>query len=137
MQRFLERINALTVPEAKRLLKNIRAKYLALCKLLDVDPNIETDDVLSMIGKQVFAKDLSSGKVWYGTLMNKKSNQIILNDAYKFQYFKPKKGLSTIGASLFGIDQSESLLNDRVKYVWIEAIEIIPASLTAIQSFGE
>lgn len=90
----------------------------------------------SFIGKSVLIRTFSAG-VWAGELWKKSGNEVILLSARRLWKWKATTGISLSEVSQFGVVENESRIAAPVPTIWLEAIEIIPMNLLAIESiFG-
>ena len=87
----------------------------------------------SMIGLKCIVRTYSAG-VWFGTITQKDKNEVIVSDARRLWQWHAADGVSLSAVATRGIDQAKSSLAPTVSLVWLEAIEIIPASSTSIAS---
>lgn len=86
-----------------------------------------------MIGKKVIIRTYSAG-VWFGTLEQKDRNEVILQNARRMWQWWAEDGISLSSVSVNGIKREKSKIAEAVDAVWLEAIEIIPCSDSAINS---
>ena len=86
-----------------------------------------------IIGKKCIIRTYSAG-VWFGEIVRKESNEVIVAKAQRLWKWKTKRGISLSSIANHGINCAESRIAEPVKEVWLEAIEIIPASHDAIES---
>lgn len=91
------------------------------------------DGLNAMLGKKVIIRTYSAG-VWFGELEQKAGNEVILKDARRMWRWWAKEGISLSACALYGVKHDDSKIIEAVGAVWIEAIEIIPCTDTAIQS---
>lgn len=91
------------------------------------------DSLNRMIGKKVIIRTYSAG-VWFGELSEKAGNEVILNNARRMWKWKAKESISLSACAIYGINDSESKIVQAVDSVWMEAIEIIPCTKSAIES---
>lgn len=89
----------------------------------------------AMVGKKCIVRTYSAG-VWFGEVVEKSGNEVIVKNARRMWYWKAKKSISLSAVANFGISD-ESKIAAPVESVWLEAIELIPASGAAIQSIEE
>ncbi|PZU22493.1 MAG: hypothetical protein DI589_11275 [Shinella sp.] len=85
------------------------------------------------IGKKAIIRTYSAG-VWFGTVADKDGNEVVITDARRLWYWKAAKSISLSAVANFGVDQKASKITAPVPSVWLEAIEIIPATDDAIKS---
>jgi len=86
-----------------------------------------------MIGKKVIIRTYSAG-VWFGTLEQKDGNEVIIRNARRMWRWWAKDGVSLSAVSINGIKHDKSKIAEAVEAVWLEAIEIIPCTESAITS---
>ena len=97
-------------------------------------PSTQSQDGLnSMLGKKVIIRTYSAG-VWFGELEQKAGNEVILKNARRMWRWWAKEGISLSACALYGVRHDDSKIIEAVKSVWLEAIEIILCTDTAIQS---
>ena len=87
----------------------------------------------SMIGKKCVVRTYSAG-VWFGEIAEKSGNEVILKDARRMWKWWAAEGISLSSVALHGVKYGESKIVEAVPAVWLEAIELIPASNKAIAS---
>ena len=98
--------------------------------------NISTqsqDGLNAMLGKKVIIRTYSAG-VWFGELEQKSGNEVILKNARRMWKWWAKQGISLSACAIHGIKHGESKIVQDVESVWLEAIEIIPCTDSAILS---
>lgn len=88
--------------------------------------------LMGMVGKLCVVRTYSAG-VWFGEVVEKDRNEVILKDARRMWYWKAAESISLSAVALHGISEMESRICEAVPLVWLEAIELIPASETAIK----
>ena len=114
-------INDLTIGQAKELAAMFGPKQTAVTGLN------------RMVGKKVIIRTYSAG-VWFGTLDQKDGNEVILRNARRMWVWWAEEGISLSSVSVHGIKNEKSRIAESVDSVWLEAIEIIPCTDTAINS---
>ena len=77
------------------------------------------------IGKKVIIRTYSAG-VWFGTLIEKSGNEVILLDARRMWKWWAKESISLSGVVAYGIILEKSKIAPAIPSVWLEAIEILP-----------
>lgn len=87
----------------------------------------------SMLGKKCVVRTYSAG-VWFGEIVEKSGNEVILKNARRMWYWCAAESISLSAVALYGINQARSKIVAAVPTVWLEAIELIPASNKAITS---
>ena len=112
-------INDLTIGQAKELAAMFGNK------------STESTGLNCMTGKKVIIRTYSAG-VWFGELGQKDRNEVILLNARRMWTWWAKEGISLSSVAVHGIKKDQSKIAEAVDSVWIEAIEIIPCSDSAI-----
>ena len=87
----------------------------------------------SMVGKKCIVRTYSAG-VWFGEIAEKSGNEVVVKNARRMWKWWAKEGISLSSVALHGIKQDQSKIVEAVPSVWLEAIELIPASDKAIAS---
>lgn len=85
------------------------------------------------IGQKVIIRTYTAG-VWFGELTQKSGNEVILKNARRMWRWHAEKSISLSGVAAYGIKRDKSQIAPAVESVWLEAIEIIPATKEAIKS---
>ncbi|MHC4315872.1 MAG: DUF6948 domain-containing protein [Planctomycetota bacterium] len=98
--------------------------------------NKQDDGLNDQVGKYVIIRTYSAG-VWFGKLLKKASNEVILTEARRMYYWKCAKSISLSGVAEYGIDQEKSKICVPLDRVWLQAIEILNLSNKAIKSLME
>ena len=114
-------INDLTIGQAKELAAMFGNK------------STESTGLNCMTGKKVIIRTYSAG-VWFGELGQKDRNEVILLNARRMWTWWAKEGISLSSVAVHGIKKDQSKIAEAVDSVWLEAIEIIPCTETAINS---
>ena len=112
-------LDNLTIGEAKQLAQLFSGKE-------------NTSSLNQMVGKKCIVRTYSAG-VWFGEIEQKEKDEVILKNARRLWYWKAKKSISLSAVAEFGISD-ESKVAPSVKNVWLQAIELIPASDVSITS---
>jgi hypothetical protein len=86
-----------------------------------------------LINKKVIVRTYSAG-VWFGELIEKSGNEVILRDARRMWRWHAAKSISLSGVAKYGIKQDKSKICPALDLQWLEAIEITPCSAVAIES---
>jgi len=131
-------INDLTIGQARQLASIMNATYstdAAVGGEAAQSPGSNHPSCIDahFIGKKAIIRTYSAG-VWFGTVAEKDGNEIIITDARRLWYWKAAKSISLSAVANFGVDQKVSKITAPVSSVWLEAIEIIPATDDAIKS---
>ena len=113
-------INSLTIGQAKEL--------SSLFGAAQPQPSLD-----SMVGKKCIVRTYSAG-AWFGEVAEKSGNEVIVKNARRMWKWWAEKGISLSSVALHGIKQDQSKIVEPVPAVWLEAIELIPASDKAIAS---
>lgn len=113
-------INDLTIGQAKELASMFGQQA-------------KQDGLNDMIGKQCIVRTNSAG-VWFGEIEQKLGNEVIVKNARRMWQWWAAESISLSGVAVYGINQEKSKICPAVDRVWLEAIEIIPATQVAIES---
>ena len=89
-----------------------------------------------MIGKKVIIRTYSAG-VWFGKLIQKDDDEVILEDARRMYQWWCKESISLSAVAVYGINQDKSKICVPVDCIWLKAIEILPCKDVAIESIEE
>ena len=92
-----------------------------------------SNTLTSMIGKKCIVRTYSAG-VWFGEIAEKSGTEVILKNARRMYQWWADESISLSGVAVYGIKQDKSKICPAVDAVWLDAIEIIPASDVAIKS---
>ncbi len=114
-------IDNLTIGEAKELAKLFGAT------------TSQNHGLNSHLGEKVIIRTYSAG-VWFGKLVEKSGNEVILEDARRMWLWHAKKSISLSGVAVYGINREKSKICPEIKKQWLEAIEIISLTKEAIES---
>ena len=87
----------------------------------------------TMIGKKCIVRTESAG-VWYGEVEEKDGKEVVVKTARRMWRWWAAESISLSAVALHGINEKKSEIAQAVPLVWLEAIELIPASETAIAS---
>ena len=87
----------------------------------------------SLIGKKSIIRTYSAG-VWFGTVDQKEGDEIILKDARRMWRWWAAESISLSAVAVHGIKRDKSEIAGPVAQVWLQPIEIIPATDAAIES---
>ena len=117
-------IEELTIGQAKELVQIFNT------------PKENNNSLNCMIGKKVIVRTYSAG-VWFGELEQKAGNEVILKNARRMWRWWALKSISLYGVAKYGIKQDKSKIAPTVENVWLEAIEIIPCTVAAIESIDD
>ncbi len=85
------------------------------------------------IGNYCIVRTFSAG-VWAGVISKKSGNEVIVSNARRLYRWKAASSISLSAVAMVGIDRSESKICSPVGDVWLEAIELIPATSEAMDS---
>lgn len=119
-------INSLTIGQAKEL----AALFGGAAQPQPQQPQTGLN---GMIGKKCIVRTYSAG-VWFGEIAEKSGNEVIVKNARRMWKWWAAEGISLSAVALHGIKHAESKIAEAVPAVWLEAIELIPATTTAIAS---
>ena len=87
----------------------------------------------SMVGKKCVIRTYSAG-VWFGEVTEKSGNEVVVKNARRMWKWWATEGISLSAVALHGVKHDQSRIVEAVPAVWLEAIELIPASDKAIAS---
>ena len=87
----------------------------------------------TMIGQKCVVRTYSAG-VWFGEVAKKSGSEVIIKNARRMWKWWAAEGISLSSVALHGVKYNESKIVEAVPAVWLEAIELIPASDKAIAS---
>ena len=118
-------INSLTIGQAKEL--------AALFGGAQPQPQPQHSSLNGMVGKKCIVRTYSAG-VWFGEIAEKSGNEVIVKNARRMWKWWAAEGISLSSVALHGVKHDESKITEAVPAVWLEAIELIPASEKAIAS---
>jgi len=119
-------LNKITIGEAKELAAMFGKETAA----------VKTKTLNRMVGKEVIIRTYSAG-VWFGMLVEKEGNEVILVNARRMWQWFAADSISLSGCAIHGINGSKSRIAPPVSSVWLEAIEILECSAIACRSIGE
>jgi hypothetical protein len=86
-----------------------------------------------MVGTYSIIRTHSAG-VWFGKVLQKEGNEIILGEARRLYYWKTaNRGISLSEVAIAGLDSSSKVCA-AVEKVWLQPIEIIPCTDVAIEN---
>ena len=117
-------INSLTIGQAKEL------------AALFGSAQQQQSSLNSLIGKKCIVRTYSAG-VWFGEIIEKSGNEVIVKNARRMWKWWAAEGISLSSVALHGVKHDESKIVEAVPAVWLEAIELIPASEKAIASIED
>ena len=86
-----------------------------------------------MVGKKCIIRTCSAG-VWFGTVEQKSGNEVIVTNARRMWRWWAAESISLSAVALHGVLHEMSKIAEAVPSIWLEAIELIPASDKAIKS---
>lgn len=116
-------INSLTIGQAKELASMFS----------NAQPQPQQSGLNGMVGKKCIVRTYSAG-VWFGEIAEKSGNEVIVKDARRLWKWWAAEGISLSSVALHGVKRDDSKIVESVPSVWLEAIELIPASDKAIAS---
>ena len=114
-------INSLTIGQAKELESLFGAAHP------------QQSSLNGMIGQKCVVRTYRAG-VWFGEITEKSGNEVIVKNARRMWKWWAEEGISLSSVALHGVKQDQSKIVEPVPSVWLEAIELIPASDKAIAS---
>lgn len=115
-------INNLTIGQAKEL-----------AALIGGASQPQQAGLNGMVGKKCIVRTYSAG-VWFGEVAEKAGNEVIVKNARRMWRWWAAESISLSAVALHGVKHDQSKIVEAVPAVWLEAIEIIPASDYAIAS---
>ena len=111
-----------------------QAKELAC--LFGTAQNVTNQVQCEMVGVYAIIRTYSAG-VWFGKVLKKESNEIILGEARRLYYWKTlNRGISLSEVSIYGL-HSDSKVCEAVNKVWLSPVEIIPCTEISIKNIKE
>lgn len=99
----------------------------------DATPVAENGGLCEQLGEYVIIRTYSAG-VWFGKLEQKSGNEVILSDARRMWKWWAAKSISLSGVAKYGINEENSKICPALEKVWLEAVEILSMTDTAIKS---
>lgn len=93
----------------------------------------QPESLNSMIGKKCIVRTYSAG-VWYGEIEQKAGSEVIVKNARRLWQWKAAKSISLSSVAVHGVDPEGCKFAPEVESVWLEAIELIPTTATAMAS---
>ena len=87
----------------------------------------------SMIGNKVIIRTYSAG-VWFGELSEKSGSEVIVKNARRLWKWWAKESISLSAVAIHGLNLEKSKVCEALDSIWLDAIEIIPCSESAIKS---
>ena len=95
--------------------------------------NVKSEGLNDMVGEKCIIRTYSAG-VWFGQIEKKSGNEVIVKNARRMWRWHAAESISLSAVAIHGITWEKSLIAQAVPSVWLEAIELIPCSETAITS---
>jgi len=95
--------------------------------------NNASEGINQMVGQKCIARTYSAG-VWFGFVKEKSGNEVIIENARRLWRWHTKKSVSLSAIANGDIDESKCRIAGAVDKVWLEVIELIPASKSAIKT---
>ena len=103
-----------------------------ITKMMGATGGANQETLNSHIGEKVIIRTYSAG-VWFGKLIEKAGNEVILQNARRMYYWKANKSISLSGVAVYGV-QDCSKICPAIEKQWLNAIEIISCTDEAIKS---
>jgi hypothetical protein len=94
-----------------------------------------TKSLNGFVGEKCIIRCNSAG-VWFGEVVEKSGDEVIVKDARRLWYWKAKKSISLSAVAQYGLTD-DSKVAPSVPKIWLQAIELIPASKEAINSIED
>jgi len=110
-----------------------QARELASMFTTPIEVQPASSGISTMIGQKAIVRTYSAG-VWFGVIQEKSGGEVIVSNARRLWFWKAAKSISLSAVALYGVDTDKSKITPPVNAVWLEAIEIIPCTDTAIAS---
>ena len=104
-----------------------------IASMFAAQPIEAAQGISAMVGKKCIVRTYSAG-VWFGEVAEKSGNEVILKNARRMWRWHAAESISLSAVAIHGIYQGKSKIVSAVPAVWLEAIELIPASETSILS---
>lgn len=117
-------INDLTIGQAKELASLFSATPAA---------PVQSEGLNMMIGKKCIIRTFSAG-VWFGEVEQKSGNEVIVKNARRMWRWHAAESISLSAVALHGVKHDQSKIAEAVPHIWLEAIELIPATDKAIEN---
>lgn len=119
-------IDELTIGEIKQL----KAMFGGACNGSSPDTVI---GLSSMIGKKGIIRTYSAG-VWFGEVVEKSGSEVIVKNARRLWKWWAKESISLSAVSIHGLNLNKSKVCEPVNEIWLDAIEILPCTESAIKN---
>ena len=127
-------VNDLTIGEAKELLALFSAAPAATpAVILPAQPLTEHQGLNHFVGKKCIVRTYAAG-VWFGEVAEKSGSEVILKNARRMWRWHAAESISLSAVAIHGINQNKSKITEAVDAVWLEVIELIPATPQSIAS---
>ena len=126
----MEHIENLTIKEAKEKINEYK-NLLNVFNMKEEETNNKNNINSEYIGRYVIVRTYSAG-VWFGKVLKKEGNEIILGDAKRMFYWEAKKSISLSAVARYGLTDS-SRICPKVKQVWLQPIELIDCEANVIE----
>ncbi len=104
-----------------------------IAALLSNKSQPQSSGLNGMVGKKCIVRTHSAG-VWFGEIAEKSGKEVIVKNARRMWQWWAADSISLSGVALHGIKHDKSKIAPAVESVWLEAIELIPATDKAIVS---
>lgn len=105
-------------------LKQIAAMFSTGC---------QSQGLNSMVGKKCIVRTYSAG-VWFGEIDQKSGSEVIVKNARRMWRWWAAESISLSAVAVHGINQDKSKIATAVDSVWLDAIELIPATEASIKT---
>ena len=93
---------------------------------------VKAEGLNAMVGKKCIIRTYAAG-VWFGEIAEKSGNEVIVKNARRMWRWFAAQGISLSEVSMHGINHGKSKIAEPVGAIWLEAIELIPCTPTAIE----
>ena len=133
MRALIQRVHRASVTVDAHCVGEIEHGLLAYIGL-GHDDNLQSAQRMidKILTYRIFDNDDDPAK--FGKLDKKSGNEVILKNARRMWYWHAAESISLSAVALYGINQDKSKIVAAVPAVWLEAIELIPASDKAVTS---
>jgi len=91
------------------------------------------DTITDMVGQKCIVRTYSAG-VWYGRVVKKVRDEVIVENARRLWKWKTAHSISLSAIAVYGVDPDGCDFAPTVPTVWLQAIELIPVSEKAMRS---
>ena len=126
-------IENLTIKEAKEKIEEYKELLTMFNMSEDVVESNNMDE--GYTDKYVIVRTYSAG-VWFGKILQKSNNEVILGEARRMYYWKAKQSISLSAVAKYGLS-TESRICPEVEKVWLQPIELIDCTSNVINEIRD